>query len=98
MTTTKETILALLETDRDGLYGLQMVKRSDGKLQRGVIYVTLQDMEDDGLIVSTQESQSAIDPQIGIARRIYQITERGRRALAEAGDAGWSVGEVKAVT
>lgn len=61
-----------------GMYGLDMVKRSEGKLKRGTIYPTLSRMEERGLV-----SSDLVDPQPGQqgpARRQYRLTGMGQRA------------------
>jgi len=54
-------------------YGLQLVQASGGRLKRGGIYVTLGRMEEKGLVSSTRQDD---------ARRIYELTGLGYRALA----------------
>src|SRR5215217_2609833 len=66
----------LLENKRE-LYGLEMVEASGGDLKRGTIYVTLQRMQEKGLVDSKPEPRTA--PEIGIARRLYVVTGYGRR-------------------
>lgn len=61
-------------------YGLDLVKRSDGKLKRGTVYVTLQRMEEKGFLTSRQEAISP-DPNVGIPRRLYTVTGLGQRVL-----------------
>lgn len=81
---TKVTILMLLRADIE-LFGLEMVKMSEGRLKRGTVYVVLQRMEKDGLISGRNEERKP--PEIGIPRRIYRLTDTGKRivkALAAA--------------
>lgn len=59
------------------MYGLEMVKSSD-RLKRGTVYVTLDRMEDKGLVKSRIADESG--PTAG--RRIYSITGHGQRAYA----------------
>ena len=61
-------------------YGLDLVKRSDGRLKRGTVYVTLQRMEEKGFITSRLEDE--VDERIGAPRRLYKLTGLGERALA----------------
>jgi len=70
-------ILEMLVSGRRELYGLEMVDASNGELKRGTIYVTLQRLQEKGLIESRQEARTA--PEIGIPRRLYQITGLGQR-------------------
>jgi DNA-binding PadR family transcriptional regulator len=72
-------ILELLKSREDRLFGLELVELSEGSLKRGTVYVTLQRMEEKGLIGSEQEPRP--DPQIGIPRRRYKINGLGERAL-----------------
>lgn len=78
----KESVVLemLLAVSRE-LYGLEMVEASAGLLKRGTIYVTLQRMEEKGLIESRQEARP--ESEIGIARRLYRPTGLGARAFAE---------------
>lgn len=66
----------LLESKRE-LYGLEMVEASGGSLKRGTIYVTLQRMQEKGLVDSKPEPRTA--PEIGIPRRLYGVTGYGQR-------------------
>ncbi len=66
----------LIESIRE-LYGLEMVEASGGNLKRGTIYVTLQRMQEKGLIDSKPEPRTA--PEIGIPRRLYSVTGYGAR-------------------
>jgi DNA-binding PadR family transcriptional regulator len=63
-------------------YGLQLVTDSEGALERRSIYVYLSRMEDKRIIEGHRQLVAARDGQRGPPRRVYQITERGRRALA----------------
>jgi PadR family transcriptional regulator, regulatory protein PadR len=61
-------------------YGLALVKASDGALKRGTVYVTLNRMQEKGLVTSRQED---VTPEhIGIPRRLYKVTGLGARSLA----------------
>lgn len=72
-------ILELLKSSITAPFGLELVEKSDGRLKRGTVYITLQRMEEDGLVESEQERRP--DPEIGIPRRRYRITGLGERAL-----------------
>ncbi len=65
----------LLENRSEGLYGLQMVSKSGGRLSRAGIYVTLHRMADRGLIEARWEelSQEEDRPR----RKIYKVTGWG---------------------
>lgn len=69
---TERNILSLL-SNAGPSYGLQLVQASGGRLKRGGIYVTLGRMEEKGLVSSTKQDD---------ARRIYELTGLGHRALA----------------
>jgi DNA-binding PadR family transcriptional regulator len=60
-------------------FGLNLVGKSDGRLKRGTVYVTLGRMERKGFITSEQEPQTS--GAIGLPRRIYRVTPLGARAL-----------------
>ncbi len=73
----------LLAVNRE-LYGLEMVEASAGLLKRGTIYVTLQRMEEKGLVESRKEART--EPEIGIPRRLYRASGLGARAFNEYRD------------
>ena len=83
-------VLRLLTTGGQA-YGLELVRRSDGALKRGTVYVTLQRMEEKGFVRSYQEEST--EPAIGIRRRRYEPTALGSKALAakEAADRVWAM-------
>lgn len=72
-------ILDLLTSMGDS-YGLELVKSSDGTLKRGTVYVTLDRMEDRGLVESWLEDAPAGEQ--GPQRRKYRPTGQGETALA----------------
>jgi PadR family transcriptional regulator, regulatory protein PadR len=72
-------ILEMLASSGRDLYGLEMVELSNGSLRRGTVYVTLQRMQEKGLIDSRTEPRAL--PEIGIPRRLYTITGYGLRVL-----------------
>jgi PadR family transcriptional regulator, regulatory protein PadR len=61
-------------------YGLDLVSSSRGRLKRGSVYVTLQRMEQKGLVTSALEER----PGEGPPRRLYEPTPLGLRALVAA--------------
>jgi DNA-binding PadR family transcriptional regulator len=65
-------ILSLLISERE-MYGLEMVKKSEGKLKLGTIYLTLSRMEEKGLATSRKE----LDPSAVVPRRLYKISGMG---------------------
>lgn len=66
----------LLNNNRD-MFGLAIVKASDGEISRGTIYVTLGRMEDKGFVESYQEEKAP--EAIGLPRRYYKPTGLGMR-------------------
>lgn len=70
-------ILEMLIANKRELYGLEMVETANGDLKRGTIYVTLQRMQEKGLVNSKPEPRTA--PEIGIPRRLYSVTGYGER-------------------
>ena len=75
----KEEIIMELLMEHCDLYGLDMVKKSPD-IKRGTVYVTLDRMEDKGLI-SSREVQPPKGSR-GPARRVYKLTGVGKRVLA----------------
>src|SRR5712691_9328985 len=76
----------LIEGSRE-LYGLEMVEASRVNLKRGTIYVTLQRMQEKGLVDSRPEARPA--PEIGIPRRLYSFTGHGGRVYRAYQTARW---------
>ena len=76
-------LLALLA--RDQKYGFQIVRElrelSEGffDLKEGTLYPALRRLEERGFVESHW-----VEPETGVPRKYYRITDRGRRALAEA--------------
>lgn len=60
------------------LFGLEMVRDSNGLLKLGTVYVTLGRLEEKGFVTSRKEDAS-VEP---VPRRLYRVTGEGRRALA----------------
>ena len=81
-------VLRLLAGGRE-LYGLEMIKRSDGALKRNSIYVVLGRMEDQGFIKGREVKKKGTP---GMPRRLYKVTGLGQRALAawEAAQSAWA--------
>ena len=73
-------ILRLLIAAARESYGLDLVRRSDGELKRGTVYVTLGRMEEKGFVESRLDPTP--DARLTGARRLYRITGLGQRALA----------------
>lgn len=62
-----------------GMYGLELVNRSGGKIKRGTVYVTLSRMEHKGYVQSKVEEPRP--GSIGLPRRLYEPTGYGRRVF-----------------
>jgi len=61
------------------MFGLLLVVRSEGRLKRGTIYVTLGRMQEKGYLQSRQEP---LPPgAIGLPRRLYKPTGHALRIL-----------------
>ena len=75
----KETLILELLTERDDMYGLELVAASRRRLKRGTIYVTLARMEDKGYVTSRLEAPPA--DAGGLPRRRYRPTALGRRVF-----------------
>ena len=75
----KELIILGMLIGKGEMFGLEMVKASEGELKRGTIYVTLQRMGDKGYTESREEAR--IMPEIGIPRRKYSATGLGERVF-----------------
>ena len=56
---------------------LELVKKSEGTLKRGTIYVTLERMQANGLVESPHEQEGPSGP--GISRCLYKATAVGKR-------------------
>jgi DNA-binding PadR family transcriptional regulator len=73
----KEFAILELLVSKGEMYGLEMVKASEGNLKRGSIYVILSRMSDKGYIESREEPREY--PEIGIPRRKYWASGLGER-------------------
>lgn len=68
----REVVLRLLErAGAQGMLGLEMVERSAGQVRRGMVYVTLSNLEQEGHVVAEEEPGSAYPL---IPRRRYWLT------------------------
>jgi len=72
--------MQLLRDHPSGMYGLEIVDASSGKLKRGTVYVTLGRLEESGFVKS--KAQRPDHP--GLPRPIYRLTAQGERALRAA--------------
>ena len=81
--TAKKIILSLLSEHPEGLFGLDLVHLSHGRLTRGLVYVHLGALEEAGLV----ESKLIESEYPGaLARPRYFITERGRHVPIDDAD------------
>jgi DNA-binding PadR family transcriptional regulator len=75
----ERVVLELLRDSSHGMYGLELVDASGGRLRRGSIYVTLGRMLDKGFV--TARVLDSVRGQPGLPRPQYKITALGQRAL-----------------
>lgn len=61
-------------------YGLELVKKSESRLKRGTIYVTLEQMQANGLVESRYDQEER--SRSGTPRRLYKATAFGTRVYA----------------
>jgi len=87
---TELLIMRMLRDEPAGMYGLALVKASEGRLKRGTIYVTLGRLEEKGYVRSRAKPDG---DHPGIPRPIYKITALGERVLTGAEVAGWQFSE-----
>jgi DNA-binding PadR family transcriptional regulator len=84
-TTTELLVLSLLRDESRGMYGLEMVKASDGELARGTVYVLLGRLEDKGYVRSWVKGRP---DHPGLPRPRYALTAPGKRVLEAADQMG----------
>lgn len=75
---TYEILLSLADDDRHGYGIIKEIEDRSGPgaaPSTGALYLALQRMESDGLIVKTEPTDPAADRR----RRYYRLTEKGRR-------------------
>ena len=72
----KEMLILEMLINQGELYGLEMVKLSDGQLRRGTVYVTLARMAEKGYVESRQAKASG---EPGLPRRLFQATPLGQQ-------------------
>lgn len=78
------SLLGILDSAREPMYGYRIAKRLESGLEKGpeikqgAIYPVLRSLEKSGLL------ESEVEPSVsGPPRRYYRITDAGRDALAE---------------
>jgi DNA-binding PadR family transcriptional regulator len=74
---TEALILELLSDDET--FGLDLVERSNGRIKRGTVYVTLSRMQEKGYVESRAEP--AVAGAIGLPRPLYKTTALGIRVM-----------------
>ena len=80
-TMTELAILSVLASEPKGMYALEIVRASDGKLARGSIYTLLGRLEWKGFVISRLDHRAA---HSGLRRPRYVVTKQGEQALAAA--------------
>ena len=70
----KLTVLRLLAQHEKGLYGSEMVVLADGKLNRGTVYLMLEQMIGEGLVREVRETHSVT---FQLIRTRHFITAQG---------------------
>ena len=70
---TESFLLDLLEAGE--CFGLELVAKSEGRIKRGSVYVTLSRMEAKGFVESRQEERAP--GAIGLPRLLYRATSYG---------------------
>ena len=78
----KEIVILEMLAPGKELFGLEIMKNSEGVIKRGTVYTTLHRMEDKGLVKSRVEELPENSP--GTPRRLYFITGYGARVLQAA--------------
>lgn len=73
-------IMRLLLEEPGGLYGLEIVARSDERVKRGSVYVLLDRLEDKGFVKS--KCTRPPKTQGGLPRPVYRPTGEGSRIVA----------------
>lgn len=76
-------ILEILTAAGRPMYGLEIVKASNGRVKRGTVYVHLDRIEDAGWVLSRQEAETR--PEIGIPRNLYWLRPGGPREPVSSG-------------
>ena len=83
----REILRILNENRYKWMYGLEMIRASEGKLRSATIYVYLSRLENKGLIRSRletdQEHKDRREHRRERKRRLYRITEGSLRQLDE---------------
>jgi DNA-binding PadR family transcriptional regulator len=83
-------VMNLLADQAGGMYGLEIVEGSKGKVKRGSVYVLLARLEEKGFVKSTAPKGTPDYP--GLPRPTYRLTAVGTQVLAAAEQLGLAVG------
>jgi DNA-binding PadR family transcriptional regulator len=78
--------MQMLQSMPRGAYGLQIVRKSSGSVNRGSVYVLLGRLEEKGFV---RVLRPKVDPDYpGPPRPMYQLTAEGSRVLGAAESIG----------
>ena len=79
-------VMQTLQDNPAGLYGLEIVEKSEGGVKRGSVYVFLGQLEEKGFVRVLPTKKA---PQSGgLPRPKYQLTAEGTRVMQWAGSLG----------
>ena len=78
----QRAILELLR-EKSPDYGLELVKRSEGRLRRGTVYVHLRVLEDDDFVKSFTRAGEDLSMRGGRPRYWYELSGNGRKKLID---------------
>lgn len=79
-------VMRVLQDAPKGLYGLQIVADSNGRISKGSVYVLLDRLERKGFIDVKRTDVKGAYP--GLQRPHYKLNAEGRRVLATAESLG----------
>jgi DNA-binding PadR family transcriptional regulator len=80
ITETELLVLRELAGHPDGLYGLEIVDKSDGRVKRGSVYVLLSRLKK-AKYVDDSKLEPPPEGYGGLPRPIYHLTALGKRAV-----------------
>jgi DNA-binding PadR family transcriptional regulator len=72
-------ILEILDRENRWMFGLEIVKSSNVKIERGIVYIHLSNMEDQGFVERRDEPDFQRNYEWQIPRHQFHITHHGRR-------------------
>ena len=79
-------ILDILDAENRWMFGIEMVKTSEGKLKRGMMSVPLAELMDKGLVKFRMDPDFKPKDERELQRRQYHITHDGRSARRDANE------------